>query len=238
MQVSLHVRGATGVNLTVRVSLNSICALAVLLGLWAPVLAGEPSVGDVASGIERRYNGLATLTVGFEQRIEFGSRPPVREQGTLYLLRPSKMRWDYAQPEGKLLVGDGEVMQMYSPRTNQVRRIKFGATADLRAPLSFLLGRLRLRRQFRNLRLEKQQDHAVLLADGRAGKDAYRQVEFTYDPSDYRLLRIKVRGQDQSITTFDFRDEKVNAPLAAALFQFKAPAGADVLDESFTGGDR
>ena len=222
-----------------RVSLSSICALAVLLGPWAPGgVAESPGVGKVASSIERRYNGLATLTLGFEQRIEFGARPPIREVGTLYLLRPSKMRWDYAQPEGKLLVGDGEVMQMYSPRTNQVRRIKFGATADLRAPLSFLLGRLRLRRQFRNLRLEKQQDRSVLLADGRSGKEAYRQVEFTYDPSDYRLLRIKVHGQDQSITTFEFRDEKVNDPLAAALFQFEAPAGADVLDESFSRGGR
>ena len=221
-----------------RVSLSSICALAALLGLLGSTLAAEPSVGDVASRIERRYNGLATLTIGFEQRIEFGSRPPLQEQGTLYLLRPSKMRWDYAKPKGKLLVGDGEVMQMYSPRTNQVRRIRFGATADLRAPLSFLLGRLRLRRQFRNLRLEKRQDSAVLIVDGRTGKEAYGQVEFTYDPSDYRLLRIKVHGQDQSITTFEFRDEKVNVPLAAALFQFEAPAGADVLDESFAGGDR
>ena len=221
-----------------RVSLSSICALAALLGLLGSTLAAEPSVGDVASRIERRYNGLATLTIGFEQRIEFGSRPPLQEQGTLYLLRPSKMRWDYAKPKGKLLVGDGEVMQMYSPRTNQVRRIRVGATADLRAPLSFLLGRLRLRRQFRNLRLEKRQDSAVLIVDGRTGKEAYRQVEFTYDPSDYRLLRIKVHGQDQSITTFEFRDEKVNVPLAAALFQFEAPAGADVLDEGFAGGVR
>ncbi len=228
----------TNVNLSVTVSLSLTCALAGLLGLSSPILAADPSVGDVASRIERRYNSLATLTVGFEQRIEFGSRPPVHEQGTLYLLRPSKMRWDYAQPEGKLLVGDGEVMRMYSPRTNQVRRIKSGATADLRAPLSFLLGRLRLRRQFRNLRLEKQQDRSVLLADSRGGKEAYSRVEFSYDPGDYRLLRIKVHGQDQSITTFEFRDEKVNAPLAAALFQFEAPAGADILDESFAGGDR
>ena len=217
---------------------SSICALAALLGLQAPTLAAEPSVGDVASRIERRYNSLATLTLSFEQRVEFGARPPLREAGTLYLLRPSKMRWDYASPKGKLLVGDGVVMQMYSPRTNQVRRIRLGATADLRAPLSFLLGRLRLRRQFRNLRLEKRRESAVLIADGRTGKEAYRRVEFTYDPGDYRLLGLKVHGQDQSITTFEFRDEVVNTPLAAALFEFEAPPGADVLDEGFAGGAR
>ena len=222
-----------------RVSLSPICALAVLLGLWVPGgVAESPGVGKVASSIERRYNGLATLTLGFEQRIEFGARPPIREVGTLYLQRPSRMRWDYTKPEGKLLVGDGELMQMYSPRTNQVRRVKFGATGDLRAPLSFLLGRLHLRRQFRNLRLERQQDRAVLIADGRTGKEAYRQVEFTYDPDDYRLVRLKIHGQDQSITTFEFREEKVNEPLSAALFEFEAPAGADILDESFSRGGR
>ena len=219
--------------------LGLVCVSPVLLGPWGSSLRAESAdLGQVASRIERRYNGLATLTVDFEQRLEFGARPPVREAGTLYLQRPSKMRWDYEKPAGKLLVGDGETVQMYNPRTNQVRRVKFGAAADLRTPLSFLLGRLRLRRQFRNLRLAGRRHGAVLIADGRTGKEAYRQVEFTYAPDDYRLLRLQVHGQDHSITTFQFRDERVNAPLPAELFEFEAPEGADVLPESYAGGGR
>lgn len=169
--------------------------------------------------------------------MQFVGRPPLEESGILYLRRPSKMRWQYEVPEGKLLVGDGEVLHMYSPRSNQVRRVKLEETGDLRAPLSFLLGRLKLRRQFRNLRLAVQDGRHMLIGEGRTGKEAYTQVEFTYDPDDYRLVHIKVYGQDETITTFRFEDEKVNEFLALSLFRFEPPAGADVIDQLPRGED-
>ena len=217
-----------------------ICLLAFLLGVYSSSAHADPPpvLSTVVSNIERRYNSLATLVVSFEQHINFGARPAIHEAGTLYLQRPSRMRWDYTKPFGKLLIADGETMQMYNPRTNQVRHLKFSATADFRAPLSFLLGRLRLRRQFRNLRLAKRQEQTVLLGDGRTGKEAYRAVEFSYDASDYRLLRLELHGHDQSITTFEFSDEKVNTSLRAALFVFDAPPGAEILKGVFVENSR
>jgi outer membrane lipoprotein-sorting protein len=78
----------------------------------------------------------------------------------------------------------------------------------------------------------------VLIGDGRGGKEAYRDVEFSYDPNDYRLLRIAVNGADGTVTTFGFANEKVNPTLDAALFAFKPPAGAEVLNDFDTGGAR
>ena len=124
-------------------------------------------------------------------------------------------------------------MQMYNPRTNQVRRLKFSATADFRAPLSFLLGRLRLKRQFRNLRLIVGQEYGILLADGLTGREVYRDLEFRYEPETYRLIRIKLSGQDQSITTFEFNNEKTNVSIGLEQFEFSVPAGAEVLRETF-----
>ena len=238
-QLFLHVVASFRVSLTVGGSSRLICIALFLLGICiSSARADSPSLSGVISSIERRYNGIATLIIGFEQRIEFGARPPVREVGILYLQRPLKMRWDYTKPAGKLLVADGEVIQMYNPRTNQVRHLKFSATADFRAPLSFLLGRLHFRRQFRNLRLAEEKEHAILLADGRTGEEAYRKLTFVYDPDDYRLLRLTLHGQDQSITTFEFDNEMVNTPIDATLFEFSAPADAEVLKETFTGSGR
>ena len=204
-----------------------------------PLLHAEAAkLGAVVSRIERRYNSLATLKIRFRQTMQFVARPPLTEEGMLSLLRPQKMRWDYTRPAGKLLVGDGEVLHMYNPRANQVRRIKPSETGDLRAPLSFLLGRLRLRRQFSNLRLSEADGRALLIADGRSGKEAYTQVEFHYDPGDYRLLGLKVFGQDESVTVFLFEDEQVNATLDPALFVFEPPEGADIIDGPLRKGDR
>ncbi len=218
---------------------GGVCALLIAPTLIGPALHAEPAeLGTVVSSIERRYNSLATLKIRFQQIMQFVARPPLTEEGTLYLLRPSKMRWDYTRPQGKLLIGDGAMLHMYNPRANQVRQVKPSETGDLRAPLSFLLGRLRLRRQFSNLRLSDAGDQTLLIADGRSGKEAYTRVEFRYDPEDYRLLGLKVFGQDESVTIFRFEDEQVNSKLDPALFVFQPPAGADLIDGPWGKGDR
>ena len=104
------------------------------------------------------------------------------------------MRWDYVEPKGKLLVGDGNVLHMYNPNTNQVRPVRLEDSGDLRAPLSFLLGRLNFRRQFRNLRFETIEGVQTVIGDGRPGKDSYERVEFTYDPETFSLKRLRVIG--------------------------------------------
>jgi len=233
-------RGCYARTGTTRRTLLWLGPLAASLLLRAELLAApdRPSLNEVLSGVELRYNRLATLQVDFQQTQTYSGRPRFEEQGTLYLRRPSKMRWEYSRPAGKLLVGDGELLYYYNPRTNQVRQVKPMETGDLRAPLAFLLGRLRFRRQFRNLRLENVDGRTLLAADGRSGKEAYGRVEFTYDEADFRLMHLRILGQDDSITTFHFDDEIVNPRLDPALFEFVPPAGADLLEEAGLGGSR
>jgi outer membrane lipoprotein carrier protein len=217
-----------------------LCA-AALAGSWS-LAAGAPpdkaDLGKVLAGIELRYNSLATLQSEFEQTIGYAGRSRRSERGMLFLRRPKMMLWRYSDPEGKIAAGDGEVLHQYNPLTNQVRQVKMDETGDMRAPLAFLLGRLRFRRLFRNLRIEERGGKSVLIGDGRGGKEAYRDVEFSYDPNDFRLLRIAVNGADGTVTTFGFANEKVNPALDAALFAFKPPAGAEVLNDFDTGGAR
>ena len=211
-----------------------------LLSLIAAVAAvplRAQSVDDAVAGIELRYNRLATMRSEFEQSMEYAGRRRMVESGTLYLRRPGKMRWDYDRPKGKIAIGDGEMFRMYNPNTNQVRQVKLDETADLRAPLSFLLGRMRLKRQFRNLRIQAQDGESVLVAEGRTGKEYYSRVEFAYDPSDFHLRRIKVYGRDDSINVFRFKNEVLNPTLDLDLFEFRAPEGADILPLSSYGGD-
>lgn len=200
--------------------------------------ADEPGLGKVLSGIELRYNSLATLQSEFEQTMSYAGRPRRSERGVLYLRRPKMMLWRYSDPQGKFAVGDGEILHQYNPLTNQVRQVKMDETGDMRAPLAFLLGRLRFRRLFRNLRIEQRGGKQILIGDGRGGKEAYRDVEFTYDPGDFRLLHIAVNGADGTVTSFGFANEQVNPTLDEAMFEFKAPPGAEVLNDFDTGGVR
>lgn len=203
----------------------------VFLLLIASALPAQ-DLGAVVSGMELHYNRLATLQTEFEQTLLYSGTPRDIQRGTLYLYRPQKMRWEYAKPKGKLLVGDGQTLYMYSPLTNQVQTMSLEDSADMRVPLAFLLGRMSLRRQFKNLALTKIDGQPAMTADGRTGKEGYSKVEFYYDAdADYRLNKIKVYQRDDSVTVFAFANEIVNVRLEESMFEFQAPPGAEILGE-------
>lgn len=209
--------------------------LAVLSLLVFSAAASAAGPGDVASGIELRYNRLAGMQVDFEHTLEYNGRTRSAEKGTLYLLRPMRMRWEYTKPADKLLVGDQQYLRMYNPYTNQVRIMLLEESADFRAPLSFLLGRLNFSRQFKNLQLETIDGRPALTGEGRTGDEGYGRVEFFYTPGDYRLSEIRAFGRDGSITGFRFANEQRNPKLDDALFHFETPVGAEVLPAARSG---
>lgn len=189
------------------------------------------------SGIELRYNRLATMQADFEQTLTYAGSVRDRQSGRLQLLRPGKMRWDYDRPRGMRLIGDGELIRIFNPNTNQVRMLRVRETADMRAPLSFLLGGLDFTRLFRNLKLETIDGRKALTAEGRTGREAYTRVEFFYSP-DFRLTEIRALGRNEAITTFTFENEILNETLDPERFVFQVPVGAEILPETELGGSQ
>src|SRR6201999_2228189 len=99
-----------------------------------------------------RYNQLHSLKAGFTETYEgLGLRRT--ESGTLSLLKPGRMRWDYSSPAGKIFLLDGKYAWFYSKGDPQVQRLAAKQLDDLRSPLRFLLG---------HTQLEKEIDHLVL----------------------------------------------------------------------------
>ena len=209
-------------------SKSALAGALFALAIASSVATAQP-LNKTIESIERRYNGLSGLRMQFEQSMEYSGQRRMVETGTLYLQRPGKMRWDYTNPEGKVAVSDGKIFRMYNPHSNQVRQVELEAMTDLRAPLSFLLGRMRLRRMFRNLRIEEAGGQPVLIGEGRNARDFYSRVEFDFDPAAYSITGIRIVGRDESVNVYQFSDEQVNPALSEAMFEFKAPEGAEVV---------
>ena len=213
------------------------CAfILVALAAVSALGAQAQNVGAAIDGIERHYNSLSAAQMEFEQTTESRGRQTMSEAGMLYLQRPGKMRWDYTRPEGKLAISDGQIFRIYSPNSHQVRQVELEAMSDLRAPLSFLLGRMRLRRMFRNLRIENIDGQRVLVGEGRSGQDFYSRVEFPFNPEDFSISGVRIFGRDDSVHVYRFSEEQTNPTLAEGMFDFKAPPGAEVvpLNRSFS----
>jgi outer membrane lipoprotein carrier protein len=199
----------------------------LVVALVAP--AAEPDLATLLQGVENHYNRARTLQVGFEQSYSAPSRGRRTESGELFLRKPGKMRWNYAQPAGQQFVSDGKNVYFYSPNTNRVEKMKFKESEDLRAPLAFLLGRLDFRRDFGEFRTRAEGEGQWITAIPKSDRLPYRQVEFLVTRG-FQIRQVKIAGQDNSVMEFRFERERLNPPLGDALFKFQAPAGAEVVE--------
>lgn len=196
------------------------CALA--FGQSGPAV----DVTKVTHGIEQRYNNIKSLRVNFtETFIDRGGRH-LPLTGTLYLEKPRKMRWDYTSPQGQFFLSDGDYDYDYDPKTNQVERSKVKQTDDLRSPVAFLLGKVDFERDFGSYSTSAD---GTITATPKSDKLLFTSISFVAKP-DFSIQKLSIKGQDGSTTSFVFDDEMVNPKLAASLFKFIKPPGAEIED--------
>jgi outer membrane lipoprotein carrier protein len=202
----------------------------LLIGLAAVSAFGaDPTLTDLLKRVEGRYNRAKTLQVVFHEDYTPQGKARRSESGTLMLRKPGRMRWDYSQPKGKLFVSDGKNLWLYTPADNRAERMKLQESEDMRAPLAFLLGKLNFEKEFRNLQAKPEEGGTRITAEPKSDNLPYSAVEFVVTP-EARIREVKVTGFDRSLLDFTFELEKMDPPLDAKLFQFQAPAGAEVVE--------
>jgi outer membrane lipoprotein carrier protein len=201
----------------------------ILVAAQLLAAVADPKTETLLKRVEHRYNSNITLTVRFSETYSGPGRAARTETGTLYLLKPGKMRWEYTSPPGKLFVSDGKNVYLYLPGSNRVQKMGLKATDDMRAPLAFLLGKLNFEREFNNLQARTDAGGTVIAAEPKSANLPYTKVEFVLSPN-LEIRKLHVVGQDQSVLDFSFDDERLNPAFSAGLFQFKAPAGAEVVE--------
>jgi outer membrane lipoprotein carrier protein len=201
--------------------------LATLLSVSA--VGADRDLGTVLKAVETRYNSPKTLQVLFKEEYTATGQPHRSETGTLTLSRPNRMRWDYSHPQGKLWVSDGKQHYAYFPDENRVEVHDMKESDDLRAPLAFLLGKLHFDKEFRNLEGHSEGNGSMrITADPKTDTLPYSHVEFVV-AADNSILEVKVTGFNKSMMDYHFEQEKQGVPVDPKMFQFKIPAGAEVV---------
>ena len=182
----------------------------------------------MAARVDHRYNALRSLRVGFVQQYD-GLGQHRREDGTLLLKRPGRMKWTYSQPPGKLLVLDGRDAYFYSPGQTEVQKVPAKKLDDLRSPLRFLLGRAELAKELSGLEMAAEGGNFVLSGIPRNMAGRVASLRFTVTPEG-AILGIRVEEVDGSVSTFRFSGEEANVAASDADFAFHAPAGTTIVE--------
>jgi outer membrane lipoprotein carrier protein len=193
------------------------------------LVSANSSVDELIKQVQDRYNGARSLAVNFVENYSIQGHPRPPEAGTLTLRKQGKMRWDYTRPVGKLFVSDGKNVYLYTARDNRVEKVPLKDTEDMRAPLAFLLGRLDMKKEFRDFETHPGDGGTWLEASARNERVPYEKVDM-FIAADGSIRELKVVGRDESVLSFSFSDERLNPRVSDALFHFSIPPGAEVVN--------
>lgn len=230
----------------------ALCSAALCL----PVAAKPPQASKadparkLAKVLEDHYRHAQSLRAVFLQRYSAGPHDVHLESGTVYFMRPGRMRWEYESPEKKLFLADGKTVWFFVPADHTVTRAPVKENADWRTPLALLTGQANLMRLCGRVELTDPAPgltpgHKVLRCipkveprSSAAPDDStelpsageFTEVLIELDSSSGELARVTVRQSGGIELGYQFGDWRENLPLSEDLFHFHAPAGVAIVN--------
>jgi outer membrane lipoprotein carrier protein len=144
------------------------------------------------------------------------------------------MRWEYRSPKEKLFVSNGKDAWFYVPDDRQARKEAARKLEDIRSPLAFLLGKSKLEKELRGLSIASDVEplspgNTVLRGVPTPLADQVSEIVLEVT-SDGRIVRLVMQGVDGASTEYRFTDQKENVAIADGRFDFRAPAGTEVVE--------
>jgi chaperone LolA len=191
--------------------------------------AGAASRDEAVARLQARYDATRTMRASFRQRVSSPTlAQPLESHGTVLFERPNRMRWDYAEPDEQLIVGDGETLWIYQPELKQAIRAPLRDAFQAQTPLTFLAGLGRLERDF-VVTLESEDAERWTLRLTPKGEDELGTLLLVVRKSDAGLAEARITDPLGTTTSLAFSDEARNVKIAADRFRFSPPAGVDVV---------
>ncbi|MEK6665779.1 MAG: outer membrane lipoprotein chaperone LolA [candidate division NC10 bacterium] len=208
-------------------------ALVLVLALL-PASSTAQSLEAVVAGVEGAYARLADLRADFiQQAFNKSLGQTIKAEGTVYLKRPGKMRWEYRAPAPQQIVSDGQSLWVYTPELNQVNVGE--APRALAGPAgSFLAGLGKVSEEFtvRFLNPAAKTDEAgnlVLDLTPRRPTPVLTRLILSVDPREFLTRKAVLYDQFDNTVTMLFTRVTVNPGLADRLFIFTPPKGVAVV---------
>jgi outer membrane lipoprotein carrier protein len=218
--------------------MHKFCLLLVISLLLGVPASAQTDAKALAHAVDEHYGNLKTLKASFEE-IYQGPGISRTESGTLWLKKPGKMRWEYTEPRPKLFLTDSQNAYFYVPGERQARKAPVRKLDDLRSPVRYLLGKLKLDKELEGLSLAPDiiplnQGDTVLRGIPKGMKDRVSDVLLEISPN-HQITRILIHEIDGSSTDFRFSQIEEGVPVQDSLFRFNPPPGTEtIVDEHVT----
>ena len=227
---------------------RSVCAAVLAVGTLTGGWAEPPSEPRPEKALEQarqlvrlvetmqaHYRSLGAFRAPFELRYvssTFGGEQA--ESGTLHVVPPAKMLWDYDDPEDQRAVFDGSTWWLVSHEDQTVTRREVEAGAGHRSPLIDLLaGDVDLLTIFsgRVVAPEAADGRVVLELLPREPREQVDLVVVTMTPDPGTIHRIEVVGPLGGSHVLELGEPVQEEPLPVGRFEVTVPEGYTLLEE-------
>jgi outer membrane lipoprotein carrier protein len=188
----------------------------------------------VIDGVQKRYDGAKDFRARFNQTLTnaaFGRK--TSSTGEVLLKKPGRMRWNYATPEPKMYLADGNTLWLHEPEDKQAFKQSLKAS-QLPAALAFLTGQGKLTTEFDIAFAAKSpygtaRDYVLTLSP-KAPQAQVKTIVFVVDPKTFDVRESVITDQSGNINDLLFSEIRVNTNVPDATFKWSPPAGVRVID--------
>ncbi|MCX6339415.1 MAG: outer membrane lipoprotein carrier protein LolA [Candidatus Aureabacteria bacterium] len=201
---------------------------------WPASDAADLDTAGILKKMEEAGTRFTTLQADFRQERIYSLFDEKRESsGTIFYKKPSAMLWKYNPPDNTMIYLKERRALMYLPDIKQAQKISL---AQDRKTETLLIG-------FGNTAEEIRRNFTVVSSPGGKGRYTLDLTPKTDElASHFQRLRLVIdgerwlpvrserfeRGGDR--TVFTFSNFKVGVTLKDELFDFKVPAGVEVVE--------
>jgi len=213
--------------------MKQLAAVPILLALtFSSAQVAQDRAEEILARAARAYEDVVTLRSRFVQKIDIPALEREKEgRGVVFQKKPNYFMMRFEDPQGDVVVADGEWFWMYYPsaQPDQVVRTPIHQTSE-----NATLGG-----QFLVNPTERYVATYVAL-DSVGGRQAhllalvpkfdapYTLVRVWIDASDYLVRQFEVHEENETVRTITLSDLEAGIELPDELFTFSVPPGVEV----------
>ena len=208
---------------------SRLLAAACLLALVGAAAPDDPA--KTLAAVQKRYDAVRDLRASFVQKsFSPALGKETESHGTVVVERPGKMRWEYAPPDGRVIVLDGSAIRVWNPEDKQLQIASLAKSGVSPTALSFLMGDGKLADSFTASPLSEtgHTERGLLLKP--KGDASFESLALWLDPKTLQLRESVVLDLFGNRTRVRFDAIAENTGVPASSFELPAPPGAEVID--------
>ena len=201
----------------------------LLLLCFSPALiqsAQAAAIDSLKSFVKETHSVRAVFS---QTLLDKKARALQTASGTMVFERPSKFRWAYEKPYEQLIVGDGVKVWFYDRDLNQITVRKLDLAIGS-SPAALLAGSSAIEANFVLSEIGLQGELEWLEAKPKAKEGTFELVRLGFTPAG-TLTAMELHDNFGQTTVLKFSRLEKNPKLAAELFKFVPPKGADVISD-------